>query len=61
MGSGFPTNSVSICFTFCISDEGVFVLSNVTSGCPVMRGPGLRNLIDCVDEFWGTYFFTVLK
>ena len=59
MVSGFPTNSVSICFTFCISDEGVFVLSNITSGCPVMRDAGLSHLIGCVDEFWGTYFLTV--
>ena len=44
MGSGFPTNLVSVCFTFDISDEGVFVLSHVTSGCPVMRIDGLRHL-----------------
>ena len=51
MGSGFPTNSVSICFTFCISDGDVFELSNVNIGCPVMTGAGLRNLIECFDEF----------
>ena len=61
MGSGFPTNLVSICFTFCISDEGVFVLSDVTSGYHVMRGAGLRHLIDCVEEFCVHFsFITVL-
>ena len=43
MGSGFPTNSVSICFTLCISDE--YVLSDVNYVFPVMRGAGLRHLI----------------
>ena len=28
-----------------------FVLYNVTSGYHVMRGAGLRHLIDCVDKF----------
>ena len=61
MGSEFHTNSVPISFTFCISDEGVFDVSGVTSGFHEMRGAGQRHMIHCVDESCGTYLLTVFK